>query len=166
MKKIFILLTLFITADSFAQGRQRKSPHDTLSYANGEVIYGRPYKSGREIFGGLVEYGKVWRVGADEATTISFKSDTKFGGKGIPAGTYTLFALVNEKEWTLILNSQLGQWGAFSYDKNKDKDVAKVTVPVEKAEAAVEQLTIRFADGDKKMIIEWNNTGVVVDLSY
>lgn len=166
MKKIFILLALFIATDSYAQGRQRKSPHDTLRFANGEVIYGRPYKSGREIFGGLVSFGKIWRVGADEATTISFKTDTKFGGAGIPAGTYTLFALVTEKEWTLILNSQLGQWGAFSYEKNKEKDIAKVSVLTEKFDEVVEQFTIRFEEDDKKMIIEWDTTRVVINLDY
>ena len=165
MKNILLLLALFIMADSFGQGRQRKSPHDTLSYANGEVIYGRPYKSGREIFGTLEKFGKVWRVGADEATTISFKTDTKFGGAAVPAGTYTLFAITNETEWTIILNAQLGQWGAFSYEKNKDKDVAKITVPVEKLSDVVEQLTIRFTE-DNEMIIEWDLTRVTIPLKF
>ncbi len=165
MKNILLLLALFIMADSFGQGRQRKSPHDTLSYANGEVIYGRPHKSGREIFGTLEKFGKVWRVGADEATTISFKTATKFGGTAMPAGTYTLFAITNETEWTIILNAQLGQWGAFSYEKNKDKDVAKITVPVEKLSEVVEQLTIRFTE-DNEMVIEWDLTRVTIPLKF
>ncbi len=166
MKNLLLVLALFIMGDAFGQGRQRKSPHDTLTYANGEVIYGRPYKSGREIFGSLEKFGKVWRVGADEATTISFKKDSKFGGEAIPAGTYTLFAITNENEWTLILNSQLGQWGAFSYEKNKDKDVAKVTVPVEHLNDVIEQLTIRYDDDNNKLIIEWDMSRVSVPLSF
>lgn len=166
MKNILLLFALFIMTDSFAQGRQRKSPHDTLTYANGEVTYGRPHKSGREIFGELIKFGQVWRVGADEATTISFKTDTKFGSDTIPAGTYTLFALTNEFEWILILNSQLGQWGAFSYDKNKDKDVAKVSVPVEKLDNIIEQLTIWYDADNSKLIIEWDTTRVSVPLSF
>lgn len=165
MKNILFLLAFFIVTDSFGQS-QRKSPHDTLTYANGEVTYGRPHKSDREIFGALVKYGQVWRVGADEATTISFKTDTKFGGESIPAGTYTLFALTNETEWTLILNSQLGQWGSFSYEKNKDKDIAKVTVPVEKLDNVIEQLTIRFDAENSKLVIEWDTTRVSVALAF
>ncbi len=166
MKNILLLLSLFIVADSFGQGRQRKSLHDTLTYANGEVTYGRPHKSGREIFGSLEKFGNVWRIGADEATTISFKTDSKFGGEAIPAGTYTLFAITNENEWTLILNSQLGQWGAFSYEKNKDKDVARVTVPVEKLDKVIEQLTFWFDADNSNLVIEWDTTRVSVPLSF
>jgi hypothetical protein len=162
MKHLLLLLAVFISVDSLAQ---RKSPHDTVSNGTVTVTYGRPYKNNRDIFGGLEPYGKTWRVGADEATTITFKNDVKFGGEGVKAGTYTLFAIPNEKEWTIILNSQMGQWGAYSYEKNKSKDVLKVNVPVNKLDKVVEQLTIRF-DGNKAMIIEWDQTQVKVPLSY
>lgn len=152
MQKILLFLALLITSTGF--GQNRKSPHDTVSINDVTVTYGRPSLHGRAIFGELVKYGKVWRLGADEATTIQFKNETKFGGTTIPAGTYTMFALVNETEWTIIFNGVLGQWGSFSYEKNKGSDVAQVTVPVEKLAAPVEQLTIRF-DEDKSMIIEW-----------
>lgn len=165
MKKIFLLLAAFITVHSYGQGTQPKSPHDTVTYANGTVTYGRPYKKGRDVFGGLEKFGEVWRLGADQATTISFNSDTEFGGQKIARGTYTMFALLNENEWTIILNSQLGQWGAFSYEKNKDKDVAKVTVPVTKLDEVVEQLTIHF-DEDNTMIIQWDQTQVAVSLKF
>ncbi|HMU46791.1 MAG TPA: DUF2911 domain-containing protein [Chitinophagaceae bacterium] len=165
MKRILLVLAVFATVSSSGQGNQRKSPHDTVTYANGMVTYGRPYKSGREIFGGLVEFGKVWRLGADEATTISFNSDTKFGGEPVPKGTYTMFAEVNKHEWKIILNSQLGQWGAFSYEKNKDKDIAKVKVPVMTKDPVTEQLTIRF-DEKNNMIIEWDQTMIIVPLSF
>ncbi|MEO5948529.1 MAG: DUF2911 domain-containing protein [Chitinophagaceae bacterium] len=166
MKNILLLLALFIMSDSFGQGRQRKSPHDTLTYANGEVTYGRPHKSDREIFGALIKFGEVWRVGSDEATTISFKTNTKFGGETIPAGTYTMFALINEAEWTLILNSQLGQWGAFSYEKNKEKNIAKVIIPVEKLAKVVEQLTIWHDTDNGKLVIEWDTTRVSIPLNF
>ena len=117
MKTILLLLGAFITLSATAQ---RKSPHDTVTNGKITVTYGRPYKNNRDVFGSLEPYGKVWRLGADEATTITFNNDVKFGGKPVKAGTYTLFAIPNEKEWTLILNSQLKQWGAFSYEKNKD----------------------------------------------
>jgi len=158
MKKIFLLLAVFITVAGFGQ-----SPHDTVSTKDVSVTYGRPYKKGRVIFGGLEKFGQVWRLGADEATTITFKKDTKFGTVDVPAGTYTMFALVNEKEWTIILNSVLEQWGAYSYDKNKSKNVAEVTVPVKVLSVPVEQLTISF-DTDQAMIIEWDQTRIRVPI--
>lgn len=164
MKKLLLFAALFASVTVFAQPG-KKSPHDTVSYANGKVTYGRPIKNNRDIFGELVKYGKVWRLGADEATTISFNSDTKFAGAGVPAGTYTMFAIPNENEWKIILNSELGQWGAFGYEKIKDKNVVEVTVPVTKLDKVVEQLTIRF-DEQNNMIIEWDMTQVKVPLSF
>ena len=76
--------------------------------------------------------GKVYRCGADSATTITFDKDANFGGKPVKAGTYTLFVIPNEQSWTIILNGQLGQWGAFDYDKYKNQDVLHVDVPVKK----------------------------------
>ncbi len=99
------------------------SPHESVNGQDISVRYGRPYKKGRIIFGSLVPYGKVYRCGADSATTITFDKDANFGGKPVKAGTYTFFVIPNEQSWTIILNSQLGQWGAFDYDKYKDKDV-------------------------------------------
>lgn len=162
MQKLLILsLVLFFGLGASAQ---KKSPHDTVTAKNVKVTYGRPYKKGREIFGGLERYGKVWRTGADEATQITFEKDVTFGGKPVKAGTYTLFTIPNEKEWTVILNGQLGQWGAYDYDKNKGKDVAQITVPVKKLDKVVEQHTIRFADPG--MIIEWDKTQVTVPLKW
>lgn len=162
MKHLLFAAVAFISLTACGQGGEKKSPHETVNGENVSVTYGRPYKKGRDIFGGLEKYGKVWRVGADEATTITFKKDTKFGGKDVKAGTYTLFAIPNENEWTIILNSQLGQWGAYSYEKNKDKDVLQVNVPVKKLSAEVEQLTIR--PEPTEVVIEWDKTQVSVPL--
>lgn len=159
MKKILLLVTVLVTVAGF--GQNRKSPHDTVSTKDITITYGRPYKHDRVIFGELVKYGEVWRLGADEATTISLAKNTKVGGTEIPAGTYTVFALVDENEWTIIFNSVLGQWGAFSYEKNKEKNVAMVAVPSTKLSTSVEQFTIRF-DNDKSMIIEWEQVQVRV----
>ena len=82
----------------------------------------------------------------------------------VKAGTYTLFAIPGETEWTLILNSQLGQWGAYNYEKNKDKDIAAVKVPVQKLDMPVEQLTIRFIESGA-MVIEWDMTRVLVTIN-
>src|SRR5215213_262730 len=147
---LFFLLAGLFVLPAFSQNR--KSPHDTAEGNGVKVSYGRPYKKGRQIFGGLESYGKVWRTGADEATEITFTKDMSFAGKPVKAGTYALFTVPEKNEWTIILNSQLGQWGAYDYDKYKDKDVLQVKAPVKTLETPVEQLTIRFAGS--QMIIE------------
>lgn len=146
-----------------AQEKKPVSPHESVSSGNISVRYGRPYKKGRDVFGGLEPFGKVWRAGADSATLITFAKDGSFGGKPVKAGTYTLFATPDKSEWTLILNSQLGQWGAYAYDKNKDKDVLQVKTPVKTLGTPVEQFTIRFDAGN--MILEWDKTQVAVPVS-
>ncbi len=142
---------------------KRKSPHETISSGDISVTYGRPYKKGRDIFGGLESYGKVWRLGADEATEITFKNDGSLGGQPVKAGTYTMFAIPEKDEWTIILNSQLKQWGAYDYEKNKDKDVLQVKVPAKTVAAPIEQFTIRFEGSN--MILEWDKTQVAVPVS-
>lgn len=143
---------------------KRVSPHDTLRAKDITVTYGAPYKKGREIFGKLEPYGKVYRVGADEATTIKFDKDGTFGGKPVKAGTYTLFAIPNADSWTIILNSQLGQWGAFKYDQYKDKDVLHVDVPVHKLSTPVEQLKYTVSGGD--LNIEWDVVKVSIPVKF
>ena len=164
------LLSLFalLLVGSVSYGQDmpaaRKSPHDTLRTKDLTVTYGRPYKKGREIFGKLEPYGKVYRVGADEATIITFVKDVTFGGKPVKAGSYTLFGIPGEKQWTIILNSQLGQWGAYKYDQYKDKDVVQVDVPVKALSAPVEQLTITATK--KELTISWDTTEVSVPLKF
>lgn len=168
MKIVLSLLAAItiMTSTSCAQGGTpaKKSPHDTLTTKGVTVTYGRPYKKGRIIFGELEKYGKVWRVGADQATEITFNQDTKFGGEGVKKGTYTLFAIPEANEWTIILNSQLGQWGAYGYEKAKDKDVLKIKVPVTKLTSVTEQLTIK-AD-ESALTIEWDQTKVSIPMSF
>ena len=169
MKKLLLLasVSMVVLSSCMGQGKekeQRKSPHDTVSTANVKVTYGRPYTKGRVIFGGLEKYGQVWRTGADEATQITFTKDGTFGGQPVKAGTYTLFTIPGEKEWTVILNSELGQWGAYGYDKAKAKDVLKVKVPSAKTASPTEQLTITLPDNG--MVIAWENTSVTIPYSF
>lgn len=164
MKKMFLFSFIaFIGLTAFGQ-EKAVSPHETATGKDISVRYGRPYKKGRDIFGGLVPYGKVYRCGADSATTVTFARDASFGGKKVKAGTYTLFVIPNKESWTIILNSQLGQWGAYSYDKFKDKDVLQVDVPVKKTAKLVEQLTISLPAG--ALIIEWDETKLSVPVHF
>ncbi len=164
MKKLILFSMAAMFFLNSCGDKKPLSPHETSVGQNISVRYGRPYKKGRDIFGGLEPYGKVYRCGADSATTVTFDKDATFGGKPIRAGTYTLFVIPNEQSWTIILNSQLGQWGAFDYEKYKDKDVLHVDVPVKKPDAVVEQLTISLPPS--AMIIEWDNVQVSVPVSF
>ncbi len=94
------------------------------------ILYSRPQKKGRVLFGDLVQYGQVWRLGANEATEIEFFRDAKIDGKKVKKGRYTLYALVDTDKWTLILNKETDHLGpAFRYDSTKD--LLRVTVPVQ-----------------------------------
>ncbi len=130
-----------------------------------EIAYSRPGVKGREIFGGLEAYGKVWRTGANNATTITFSTPVTFGGAEVPAGTYGLFSIPGEKEWTVILNKNAGQWGAYRYKQEDDLARVKAT-PVRLAEP-VETFTIGINDiRDESATLEivWEKTRVPVKI--
>jgi hypothetical protein len=162
MKKLALLTLLMLVTVLSGYSQAPKSPRATADGKLAKVSYGQPSKRNREVFGKLVPYGEVWRTGANEATEITFKQDVQFGGKPVKAGTYTLFTIPGEKEWTVILNSVTGQFGAFDYQKNKGKDVASVKVPAQKASTAAEQFTIKVEDAALKMM--WDTTSISVPL--
>src|ERR1700712_3883237 len=164
MKNMILFSAVALIVLSSCGNKKPVSPHETSSGQNISVRYGRPYKKGRVIFGGLIPFGKVYRCGADSATIVTFAKDASFGGKPVKAGTYTLFVIPNEQSWTIILNSQLGQWGAYDYDKYKGKDVLHVDVPVKKLSSPVEQLTIDLPPS--AMNIEWDNVEVSIPVSF
>lgn len=164
MKNIitFILSILVLTATA-QEPKKIPSPKAFAKSADVEITYGQPSKRDRDIFGELVPYGKVWRTGANEATEITFKKDALFGEQSIKAGTYTLFTIPTENTWTIILNKQLGQWGAYEYEKYKQKNVLKTEVPVYELNDALEKLT--FTAKNDAITIEWDMTGVKIPIS-
>jgi len=130
------------------------------------VIYGRPQKNGRPIFGSLVEYGKVWRLGANEATEIEFYRDVTIGDKKIKKGRYTLYAIPSENIWTLIISKDTDTWGAFKYDiKN---DVLRVPVPVIPVKAPVETFCMTFSkiNSGCNLVIAWDNSKVILPVLF
>lgn len=133
-----------------------------------KIVYGQPYKNNRTIFGDLVPYGEVWRTGANEATELTTTKDISFAGKLLKAGTYALFTVPQEgDQWTVILNNELGQWGAFEYDLSYD--VLRVDVPVKSKEKITEAFTIRFAeivDDSTNIIMEWDQTEVRIPVTF
>ncbi|MDN4165451.1 DUF2911 domain-containing protein [Cytophagales bacterium LB-30] len=170
MKKVLFIAFCFIASSVWAQDalQPKPSPTDIAKEMVGEtyikVTYARPHKKGRAIFGELVPYGKVWRTGANEATEITFTKDVVFGGKELAAGTYALFTIPNTSEWTIILNSDLGQWGAYGYKEKND--VLRVNVPVEKADAEYEPFTIKVKKNGKEASLQlmWDTTQVSVPI--
>lgn len=161
MKKLFLLLlasAAFVMAE--AQDKKPVSPPMKAEGKSGgvgiAVNYSAPSAKGREIMGGLVPFDKIWRTGANKATTIEFDVDAKVEGKEIPKGVYSLFTIPGEKEWTIIFNSVSDQWGA--YDYAEDKDVLRVTVKPKKTGKMVETFTISVLGEGVRL--EWENTMV------
>lgn len=129
------------------------------------IIYSRPQKAGRDIFGGIVGYGEVWRLGANEATEIEFFKSVKLNGKTVPKGRYTLYAICDQDKWTIIVNSDKDVWG-LAY--NQKKDVLRADLPVQKSDEPVEALTMYFTNdaSTASLNILWDNTKVVVPFTY
>jgi hypothetical protein len=165
MRQILFLSMIMLSAALMECSSQPpKSPKVTAEGKDVKVTYGQPSKRDRVIFGELVPYGQVWRAGANEATEITFAKDATVAGKPVKAGTYTLFTIPTESEWTIILNPELKQWGAYGYDKIKDKNALEAKVPSKKTDGMVEKLTYTF-DGNNNMIIEWEQTRVEVPIT-
>ena len=163
MYKLLLTMVIFIRGSTIAFPQEEPtSPRINAEGKNVKISYGQPSKRGRVIFGKLVPYGEIWRSGANEATEITFAKNAFFGGKPIKAGTYTLFTIPGNKEWTFILNSELHQWGAFKYIEIKNKDVLQVKVPIAISNAPVEKLTISLPAG--KLVLEWDKTRVEVPI--
>jgi hypothetical protein len=127
----------------------------TIDGVNVTLEYGRPKVKDRVIWGGLVPFDKVWRTGADEATTFTISKDVSVEGKPLPAGTYSLFTIPGEAEWTVIFNKVAKQWGAFRYDK--DQDALRVNVKPVEAEH-VEEMTFQI-EGNK-VVLRWEKLSI------
>lgn len=187
MRKLFFLfLSFFLSVTVFSQSGSKlpevdKSPMDVSYYPNNypilkiqnkanepvvaRVLYSRPQRQGRKIFGELVEYGKLWRLGANEATEIDFFKDVKIGGKKVVKGRYTLYAIVNENNWTIILNKDTDTWGAFKYDSKKD--IARTEVAVQKTEEIAETMSMWFEKTNTgiSLMIAWEQVKVSMPVS-
>lgn len=129
------------------------------------IIYSRPLKNDRVVFGELVEWNKIWRLGANEATEIEFFRDVKIGGKKIAKGKYTLFAIPEQEQWTIILNKDTDTWGAFKYDEKKD--VVRIALPVQQMPTPVNAFSIMFEKGGADTIlldVAWDNFMVAMPI--
>lgn len=186
MKKILLLWLVSILIINAAIGQQitvplDKSPMDEsycpdnyplLKIQNkitepllARVIYSRPQRNGRIIFGELIEYGKLWRLGANEATEIEFFQKVTIGNAKIKKGRYTLYAIPDSGKWTIILNKDTDTWGSFKYDiKN---DVARIVVPVQWQTEPAEVFTINFEKAKKGYNLQcyWDSIKISIPVS-
>jgi hypothetical protein len=168
---VFFAVILAIIAAGIAAYAQQSpaSPPGTatFTFADGKTItitYSRPSMKGRKIFGGLVPYGQVWRTGANAATTMKTDVNLTIGNASVPAGTYTLYSIPEEKKWTLIINKQTGQWGT-NYDEKQD--LARVEMKASKNASPTEQFTIGFDQtGTTSAVLklDWADTIAKVDV--
>ena len=131
-----------------------------------QVVYSRPGIKDRTIFGGIVPYGTVWRTGANSATKITFSTPVKLDGNDIPAGTYQLFTIPDTNEWTVIINKDANQWGAFQYNSNDDLVRFTVT-PKTLTDTTLETFMIEFdnvRDDSAVLMLVWDKTVVPIKL--
>lgn len=188
MKQVFFatLITLFFCHATFAQDKKLppldSSPMDMAYYpvmypyvvrVKGEpgaliarVIYSRPQKKGRTIFGDLEPYGELYRLGANEATEVEFFRPVIIGGKTVPKGRYTMYAIPYETKWTIIINKDTDIWGSFKY--NQSKDVVRTDIPVSKLDTPVDPFTMVFekADNGANLVIAWDVISVSLPVKW
>lgn len=159
-----IVVTLLLAAAAFAEDKKPLSPpakaKGKIGSAKVMVDYSAPSMRGRKIMGELVPYGKVWRTGANAATSLETSGDLMIGDLHVPAGKYTLYTLPGEKEWMLIVSKQTGQWGS-NYDPSHD--LGRVKMKVEKTDEAVETMVFSI-DEKGALVLHWENTRVSVPL--
>lgn len=164
MKRIGLLLLFFAWIGLPAQAQEFHMPqpspsvkvHHNFSTTFIELEYSRPAVKGREIFGNLIPYGEVWRTGANQATKVTLGEEVTLAGKPVGAGTYALYTIPGEEEWTLILNKGTKNWGASGFDEKEN--VLEVNLPVEKQEPPQESFLINLENltqntGD--LVIAW-----------
>jgi hypothetical protein len=163
-----ILLTLVTSAVAQTNAKPRPSPaataDATLDGKKISIAYSQPSMRGRKIMGGLVPYDKVWRTGANDATTLKTETDLNIGGTAVPAGTYTLYSLPSAGTWQLIINKQTGQWGT---EYHPEQDLARVDMKKESLSSPVETFVINFEpkSNPNAIVMEWETTKLSVPIS-
>ena len=170
MKKLLLTTFLAFSVAAYSQftlpaASPRQKVEQQFSMSKITVDYGRPGVKGRKIFGDLVPFGKVWRLGANSSTKITFEQSVNFGGKTVSAGTYGLFVIPTEKEWKVILNKDSQQWGAYTFDEKLN--VVDVTVPIQKLAEKQEWFVIELNPVDENavnLVMKWDFTKVELPL--
>ena len=152
----------------------RASPYDSVTVSIGaslaKVCYGRPSARGRAVFGQLIPYGKIWRTGANEPTIIHLPVAARIAGIAVQPGSYSLYTIPGEREWTVIVNRATAQWGHESRytPEVQAQEVGRATVTPSRTEAPVETFVIRSAPAGatgSELVLEWENTRVRIPIT-
>jgi len=166
---IIIALALSATAGTAQLNLPNASPDaefkQEVGFTEIEVKYSRPSARGRVIFGQLEPYGKLWRTGAHDATSIRFSEAVKLNGNDIPAGTYTLFTIPKQEEWTIVINKDTAMHGTSDY--RQEQDLVRFSVKPEKSPRYYETFTIEindFAKDEASLLLTWENTQIRVTI--
>ncbi len=158
------LFSYTLQAQEAAPERISPASFATLRYKDtyAKITYCQPRKRSREIFGGLVPYGQVWRTGANEATEITLTKDVFINGMMISAGTYSIFTIPDKEKWVIILNKELGLWGSYNY--NYKNDLLRFEVPVQSDTTFSEAFTIRFDQRNNvaDLLLLWDKTKISI----
>jgi Protein of unknown function (DUF2911) len=169
--RIALVTFLFLAATSaFAQGGAAASPPEkaTCDLGGGKTIttdYSSPRLRGRKMIGEHDPYGKVWRTGANQATTFVTTADLEVGGTTVPAGSYTIFTIPEADKWTLIINKKTGEWGIpYKYESD---ELARIPMKVSTLPSKVEDFTIAYdkTGSGCTMRLDWDMTRASVDIS-
>jgi hypothetical protein len=166
------LVLLMLTSFGFAQEnfKARPSPLAIAAMRHKDayvkIVYSQPQKRDREIFGKLVPFGQVWRLGANEATEVTITKDMLINAVLVKAGTYSLFAIPNQDKWTLIINSDVGIWGAYNYSPKLD--VIRFDVPVKENATIVEGFTMTFDQKNElaNLLITWDKLKLEIPFKF
>ncbi len=171
MQKRIALLTCFLfslTMVAACQGRPSPAASASCDLGGGKTIktdYSSPRLKGRKMIGEHEPYGKVWRNGANEATTFVTSTDLVVGGKSVPAGSYTLFVIPNPDKWTLIINKKTGEWGIpYTYEAD---ELARIDMKLSKTSSPVENFTIAYDKTATGCTLreEWDTTRATIDIA-
>ncbi len=131
-----------------------------------KITYSQPQKKNRQIFGALVPYGAVWRTGANDATEITTTKDITLNNVLLKAGTYSLFSIPNKESWTIIINTDVGLWGAYNY--NAKKDLLRFEVPTQTNDKTYDAFTISFDHRNEvaDLLIMWDKVKVSIPIKF
>lgn len=164
----FLLLAHGIAAQELLKLRPSPLAIASVRYKDSymKITYSQPQKRNREIFGDLVPFGQVWRTGANEATEITTTRDILLNNMLLTAGTYSLFTVPDRDRWTIIINSDVGLWGAYNY--NPKKDVFRFDVPVQSTDEIYEPFTLAFDHRNElaDLLILWDDTKVSIPIKF
>ena len=156
-----LLLFVFVVSLSCAQGSPRLQAEGNIDGIAVAIDYGAPSVKGRTVWGGLEQYGKVWRAGANENTTVSFDKNVTINGKDLSAGKYAFFIIPNEKgDWTVIFNKKNDAWGAYSY--NQEEDALRVDITPEFVDENQEQLL--YSVGKNTVDFAWEKARLSIQV--